>query len=392
MVTVMAISQKESPSFIDLFLTFFWMGLTAFGGLAMFAHVRKQVVDKKGWMDANTFDSGLALCQVIPGAIIMQLATYIGLKLKGLRGAVVCFIAFGLPAFLIMFILSVLYKHAKNISVVELVLSGLRVIIVAIVANAAYTFGKKNFRTVNDLIISVVAACLFLTKLHPALVLLIAGLLGLFISRRELGLSEKSVKSKTFWFFLLALFLTGLSLLILFFLGRGYFTLATIMLRIDLFSFGGGLASMPIMYHELVDLNGWFDAHTFMDGAILGQITPGSIIIAATFFGYMHFGITGSLIATIYVFTPSFLILMGLIPFFDKLRTYSQFNRVLSGILCSFVGLLVIVTYRFTIGVHWNLVNILLALAAFIFLVRKVDAIWIVLSGVIVSILIQWLL
>jgi len=262
---------------------------------------------------------------------------------------------------------------------------------VAIVANAAYLFGKKNFRTVNDWIIAAIAAGLFLTRLHPALVLLFAGLLGFILSSKELRISEKSVKSKTFWFFLLALSLTGISILSLFILSKGYFTLATLMLRIDLFSFGGGLASMPIMYHELVDLYGWFDAHTFMDGAILGQVTPGSIIIAATFFGYMHFGIIGSILATIYVFTPSFLILMGIIPFFDKLRTYPQFNKVINGLLCSFVGLLVIVTYRFTIGIHWNLVNILLALAAFILLVRKVEVIWIVLGGVIVSILIHWL-
>ena len=387
----MLINQKENPSYLNLFRSFFWMGLTAFGGLAMFAQVRKYVVDKRNWMDANTFDSGLALCQVIPGAIIMQLVAFIGLKLKGIRGAVVCFIGFGLPAFLIMFILSVLYKHTKNISGVESVLTGLRVIIVAIVANAAYIFGKKNFRNVNDWIISAVAAGLFLTRLHPALVLLIAALAGLLFSKNEFSVPEKSVKSKTFWFFLLALFVTGISLLILFILTREYFTLATLMLRIDLFSFGGGLASMPIMYHELVDLYGWFDAHTFMDGAILGQVTPGSIIIAATFFGYMHFGILGSVLATIYVFTPSFLILMGIIPFFDKLRTYPQFNKVINGILCSFVGLLVIVTYRFTIGIHWNLVNILLVLAAFILLVRKVDVIWIVLGGVMVSILIHWL-
>ena len=387
----MLINQKENPSYLNLFRSFFWMGLTAFGGLAMFAQVRKYVVDKRNWMDANTFDSGLALCQVIPGAIIMQLVAFIGLKLKGIRGAVVCFIGFGLPAFLIMFILSVLYKHTKNISGVESVLTGLRVIIVAIVANAAYIFGKKNFRNVNDWIISAVAAGLFLTRLHPALVLLIAALAGLLFSKNEFSVPEKSVKSKTFWFFLLALFVTGISLVILFILTREYFTLATLMLRIDLFSFGGGLASMPIMYHELVDLYGWFDAHTFMDGAILGQVTPGSIIIAATFFGYMHFGILGSVLATIYVFTPSFLILMGIIPFFDKLRTYPQFNKVINGILCSFVGLLVIVTYRFTIGIHWNLVNILLVFAAFILLVRKVEVIWIVLGGVMVSILIHWL-
>jgi chromate transporter len=384
-------AEKETPSYFELFLTFFRIGLTAFGGLAMFAYVRKYVVDKKGCMDANTFDSGLALCQVIPGAIIMQLTAFIGLKVKGIRGAIVCFIGFGLPAFLIMLVLSVLYKKSQNITGVDLILISLRVLIVAIVANAAFTFGKRNLQSINDWIISVVAAALFLIKIHPALVLLIAGLMGLLITKKDLTSTGKPVKSRTFRFFLLALALTIFSVLVLFVAARDYFTLSTIMLRIDLFSFGGGLASMPIMYHELVDLHKWFDAHAFMDGAILGQVTPGSIIIAATFFGYMHFGLLGSLLATIYVFTPSFLIFMGIIPFFDKLSKFPQFNKVINGILCSFVGLLVIVTYRFAIDIHWNLVNILFVLTAFVLLLRKVDLIWIISGGVIMSILIHWL-
>jgi chromate transporter len=294
--------KKEKPSYNDLFLSFFWMGLTAFGGPAMSAHIRKHIVDKKKWLDSNTFDSGLALCQVIPGAIVMQLAAYIGLKLKGIRGAVVCFIGFGLPAFLIMFILSVIYKHSKNIAGVELVLNGLRVIIVAIVANAAYVFGKKNFSNANNWVIAVIAAGLFLTKIHPALVLLVAAFLGLVLTKKELNQPEKSVKSNTFKLFLWLLLLVAVCTGILFFMNKKYFTLATIMLRIDLFTFGGGLAAMPIMYHELVNLFGWFSEKTFMDGVILGQVTPGSIIIAATFFGYMHFGILGSLLAISFEF------------------------------------------------------------------------------------------
>jgi chromate transporter len=384
--------QKEDPTYADLFLSFFWIGLTAFGGLAMTAHIRKHVVDKKNWLDANTFDSGLALCQVIPGAIVMQLAAYIGLKIKGIRGALVCFVAFGFPAFLIMFILSVLYKQSKNVSGVEVVLSGLRVIIVAIVANATYIFGKKNFHNTNDWIIAIIAAGLFLTKLHPALVLLFAALLGLVFTKKVLNPDKKQVKTKTFRFFLILLLLVAICSTILFFVNKEYFTLATIMLRIDLFSFGGGLAAMPIMFHELVDLFAWFDKKTFMDGVILGQVTPGSIIIAATFFGYIHFGILGSILATICVFIPSFLILMGIIPFFDKLGSYPQFNKVINGILCSFVGLLAVVTYRFTVDIHWNIFNVLFTLIAFVLLVRKIDVIWVVLGGILVSIIMQYLI
>lgn len=353
----------------------------------MTAHVRKKIVDRKHWLDESTFDSGLALCQVIPGAIIMQLAAYIGLKLRGIPGAIVCFIGFGLPAFLVMLILSVIYKHSKNIEGVELILSGLRVVIVAIVANAAYLFGRKNFKNSYDWIIAAIAAALFLTKLHPALVMIVAGFLGLVLTHKEFAEQTERVRTKTFRFFLWVLLGVVASAGILFFVNKEYFTLATIMLRIDLFSFGGGLASVPIMYNELVDLFGWFDEKTFMDGIILGQVTPGSIIIAATFFGYMHFGLLGSLLATVAVFTPSFLILMGIIPFFDKLRSYPQFDKVINGILCSFVGLLTIVTYRFTIGIHWNIIHILFTVIAFALLIRRVDVIWIVLGAVFLSVL-----
>jgi len=381
---------KENPSLAHLFRTFFWIGLTSFGGLAITAHIRKHVVEKRKWLNASTFDPGMALCQLIPGAIVMQLAAYIGLKLKGIRGAVVCFIGFGLPAFLIMIVLSILYKHSKNIEGVEVILGGLRVVIVAIVANAAYLFGKKNFHHVNDWIIAAVAAGLFLTKLHPALVLIVAALLGVVLTKKELEIPVKIVGVKTGRFFLWLLLLVVACATILFFVNKSYFTLATIMLRIDLFSFGGGLAAMPIMYNELVDLYGWFDEQVFMDGVILGQVTPGSIIISATFFGYMHFGLWGGILATVCVFTPSFLILMGIIPFFDKLRSYPQFNRVINGILCSFVGLLAVVTYRFTLGIHWNLVNIIFTLVAFALLMRKVDVIWVVLGGVLLALIGYW--
>ncbi len=381
--------SKVTPSFIELFRSFFWIGLTAFGGLAMTAHIRKHVVEKKEWLSEHVFDSGLALCQIIPGAIVMQLSAYVGLKLKGVWGSVVSFVGFGLPAFLIMFILSVIYKHSKNIETVEIVLQGLRVIIVAIVANAAYIFGKKNFSNVNDWIIAVAAAVLFIIKLHPALVLIISAILGLILTNKNIATQKEHVRSRTFRFFLFVLLVVLACAGILFLVKRDFFILAITMLRIDLLSFGGGLAAMPIMYHEMVDFFGWFDEKTFMDGMILGQITPGSIIIAATFFGYMHYGVVGSMLSTICVFTPSYLILMGIIPFFDKLKSYPQFNKIINGILCSFVGLLAVITFRFTNGIHWSLVNILITCLAFILLIRKVDVIWVILGGVLLSVIVS---
>jgi chromate transporter len=374
--------QQNRISLFDLFKAFLWIGLTGFGGLAMTAHVRKIIVDKKGWMDGPSFDSGLALCQIIPGAIVMQLAAYIGLKLKGLKGSVVAFVGFGLPSFLIMLALSIFYKQTHNVSAIEVVLTGLRVVIVAIVANAAIQFGQKNLNNGYDWMISAIAAILFILKIHPILVLLTASLLGLAFTKKQSPDHSEPVQSKTFRFFL---FLIGLVILcagILSLVNPVYFSLAMVMLHIDLFSFGGGLAAIPIMYHELVTSLGWFNAKTFTDGVILGQVTPGSIIVAATFFGYMHFGIMGSILATICVFTPSFLILMGITPFFDRLKQLPQFNRIINGVMCSFIGLLAVVTFRFATDVHWNVTNIIVVVVALFLLLRKVNVVWIITGGI----------
>lgn len=379
--------MNPTPSYWQLFLAFFRIGVTAFGGPAMSAHIRKDIVDQRKWMDGRTFDAGLALCQVIPGAIVMQLAAYVGLKLKDVKGAVISFVAFGLPAFIIMLVLTILYARYRNVSEIEAILKSLRVMIIAIMANGAFSFGKRSFRSYRDVIIALIAGSLFLTKLHPALVVILSAFLGLALSEPDHTVYASTGKVARFRFFIALAVILFATLAVFYIFNIDYFNLATIMLRIDLFSFGGGLAAVPIMYHELVDLFQWFDKQTFFDGIILGQVTPGSIIIAATYEGYLHAGLMGSIIATICVFTPSFIILMAIVPFFDKLRKHPFFNKVINGILCSFTGLLVVVTYHFGIEIQWSLTKAIIVAAAFAALIYKVDVIWIILVGILISFL-----
>ena len=176
-------ADEVVPTNSKLFLTFLKLGFTAFGGPAMPVYLRKEIVDRKHWMDGQSFDAGLALSQVIPGATIMQLSTYIGLKLKGIWGALLCFFAFGFPSFLIMLGLSILYKNFHHIDFIETILGTLRIIVVAIIAHATFIFGKKNFSSINDVAIGIIAAILFLLNLHPALVVGISVILGLILTR-----------------------------------------------------------------------------------------------------------------------------------------------------------------------------------------------------------------
>jgi chromate transporter len=159
------------------------------------------------------------------------------------------------------------------------------------------------------------------------------------------------------------------------------YQLAALMLRIDLFAFGGGFASLPLMFHEVVNAMGWLDGKTFMDGIALGQVTPGPIVITATFVGYLVRGFPGALVATAAIFTPSFVVLVGVTPFFDRLKNAKHFSGATRGILASFVGLLCYMTIRFGLAVPWNAVKVVFGIAVVIALARKVNILYVVLIG-----------
>jgi chromate transport protein ChrA len=134
------------PSLPDILLSFLRLGASAFGGPSMVAYIGKMAVEKKRWLGRESFLNGAALCQVIPGATAMQAAAYVGLKTRGVSGAAVSFIGFGLPAFLLMMALSVLYARAHSLPVVVSVFGGLQAIIVAMVANAVVLFGRNALK------------------------------------------------------------------------------------------------------------------------------------------------------------------------------------------------------------------------------------------------------
>ena len=354
----------------------------------MIAYVRKMVVGKRKWLDQDSFQDGVALCQTIPGATVMQMAAYVGLKVRGVRGAIVCYAGFAIPAFILMLALSVAYARSQALPAVISIFSGLQTIIVAIVANATLSFGKTTLRNLKSMLIALFAAGLFGFMVNPVLIIILAALLGILFNDRQTG-ARNYVHScempPTTIQMLFLIFASATSLALLFLLRKDLLDLALLMSKIDLMAFGGGFASVPLMFHEIVEVRSWMDATTFLNGIALGQFTPGPIVITATFVGYLSNGILGALVATTAIFLPSFLILIGIAPWFDKVRAVPWFTRAIGGILCSFVGLLFAVTIRFALNVHWDWPHIALLVAPFTALLLKVDILWVVLVGSAIS-------
>jgi chromate transporter len=378
-----------APSIARLFLAFLKLGATSFGGPSIVVYIRQLAVEKMRWMQETSFFEGVALCQILPGATAMQTAAYVGFYVRGLLGAAAAFIGFGLPSFILMLVFSALYVRSHNIAQVVSAFSGLQVIIVAIIANAVVSFGRTTLKDWKSVAISLTSAVMFRLGISPIVVIVFAMMLGVILHIDATSLSSKiePIFRRSHVGLIFLLVFTGASFILLFIFSRQLFDLAWLMSVINLFSFGGGFACLPLMLHEVVDVRHWLDGPTFLNGIILGQITPGPISISATFVGYLLRGPIGALVATIGTFLPAFLLLIVTAPYFKRLLASSRFVAAAGGTLCSFVGLLITVGMRFSLDVHWDPVRFLFACGSFVALLLGTDVLWVVLAGTAVSIL-----
>lgn len=384
-----AIGDVDAPLRIrSIFLAFLELGCTAFGGPAIIAHIRELVVHRKKWLDDDAFKDGVVLSQAIPGATAMQVAAYVGLKARGGWGAAAAYVGLGLPAFLLMLLLSEFYTASRSITPIVALFGGLQVLVVAIVAQSAFSFSTDIIRSVRCTGLAVASATLLMYGISPFIVIVGSAAAGAVLFR-DIVLDASPAKELRMQQVKRTLLVGGgailAGLVVLYFVNYQLFTLSTLMLRINFFAFGGGLSSLPLMHHEIVS-RGWLDSRAFMDGIALGQVTPGPISITGTFIGYLLFGITGAIVATIATFTPSFLLLLAADPCFEALKSSRTFAMLSKGILSCFVGLLVYVTYRFAHDIPWDGVRALLGVAAFLALLKKVDILLIVLIGAIYSV------
>jgi len=356
----------------------------------MVVHIKEMAVTRHNWLDEERFNDGVALCQSIPGATAMQTAAYVGLRARGIAGALASFLGFGLPAFILMLILSSLYARFHEVPGIISLFNGLQVVVVAIVANATYSFGKSMFRNFRDVTLAITASVLLWIGISPFIVIVGAAFTGVVFLGGQGIIAASTVERETDGYrvaqlsmLFLILFLV---LLLLYLIDVKLLNLSMLMMRIDLFAFGGGFASVPLMLHEIVNVRGWMDSKTFMDGIALGQVTPGPIVITSAFVGYMLYGLSGAIVASAAIFTPSLLMVILVTPVFDRMKASAYFTGATKGILASFVGLLFYVMVKFGLTVHWDIVRIVLAGAALAALLKKVDILYVVFIAAVISV------
>ena len=379
-----------------LFKRFLKLGAVAYGGPAMMGQIKQMVVGEYKWIKESDFLQGMALCQLIPGATMVQMVTYIGYRLRGFWGALLSSIAFVLPAFVVLIILSALYFKMQTLPFIQVLFKVLGTIVIALVLNAGISLGKSILKDWKVVLISVLSFVAFFYKLNILLVFILAATAALLLrpkinQPKAASSSEKpeQEKKKGKDYLLLGL-LAGLILavlLITYVLDPLLTYLCLILSKIGALAFGGGFTTIPLIQYEMVDRLNWLTTKEFLDGILLGQVTPGPILITSTFVGYKVSGLLGALMATIGVFFPSFFILVLLVPYHDRLRGMKTVRIIEQGILGSFIGMLGIVLYNFGKVSFVDIPSVIFAVVAFAALLKKVGLPYILLGGGIVSIL-----
>jgi chromate transporter len=374
----------KKPSLIKIFLHFMKLGCTSFGGAAMVHNIRSLAVEKMELLDAAAFEKGVAFCQIIPGATAMQTAAYCGLKAHGQAGAAMAYVGFGLPAFIIISIFSWLYGH---VPLPMDVFDGVRIGVIAIIFHAAFSLGKSSVTKIEDALFIIIGLDLFILKIHPLFAISIAAMCGFLFSFRKIE-NESALKGDDKavsipWRSLVFLSLLAvIGLLLLRFFKPQAFTLALAMVRVSLLSFGGGFTSVPLMYQEIVEHLNLMPAYDFTYGIALGQITPGPLTIFAAFVGYLTQGFFGAVIAAIFVFLPSFLLVIGFAGAYDKLSRNRRVTPILNAVYLSFVGLIAGSGVRLIIQRPMDWKQALICLGIFGALYRKLSPLLAVLLGI----------
>ena len=349
---------------------FLRLGCTAFGGpAAHIALMRKEVVERRGWLSAEAFLDLLGACNLLPGPSSTQMAMAIGQRRAGWKGLVLGGACFILPAAGLTLALAWAYVRFGFLPQGRALLYGLKPAILAIVFQAIWGLGRTAFRTPGLALLGLLALAASLLGLHPLAILIGAGLaaLGGKMLRqdgREAALAALPALGAA------AVPQAGLAAIFLVFLKLGAVL------------FGSGYVLLAFLQADLVDRWHWLTQAQLLDAVAVGQFTPGPVFTTATFIGYLLAGRTGAVLATLGIFLPSFFLVAGMGPAVARLRRSGLSGGFLDGVNAGALALMAGVTWtlgRAALVDRWTL---LLAGACAILLVRmKLNPTWIILGG-----------
>lgn len=357
-----------------LVLYFLKLGGSGFGGpIALVGYMHRDLIEDRRWFTEQQFQQGLAVGQTMPGPLAAQTAMWLGYLHAGTRGAVAVAAPFILPPFLIVTAVAVLYAEYQGLDWVHAVFLGVGPAVLAIIAIAAYKLARSTNKT-DPMLWAIAVILCAVTAIAGAEIVwlfLAAGAFGAIYyggglpRPRPGGLA--SVSPVGLMAVVKGLAWTGS--------GASLGTLGWFFFKAGAFTFGSGLAIVPFLHAGLVEDHGWLTEQQFVDAVAMGLISPGPVVIMATFAGYLVFGLVGAIVATIFVFLPALLLVVIPGPLIRRHENHPRLQGFVKGATAAAAGAIAgasIVIAGQVIDSGWSILIAAAALAALLQPWRKV--------------------
>ncbi|WP_103255558.1 chromate efflux transporter [Tabrizicola aquatica] len=353
-------------SLSDLTRTFARIGLLSFGGpAAQIALMHRVILDEKGWVKEADYLRALSFCMLLPGPEAMQLATWIGWRLHGVKGGLIAGGLFVLPGALVVLALSLVYAAFGGVPVVAALFTGIQAAVIAIVIEALIRVSRRALKSREAYLIAAAAfVALFFLKLPFPVIILAAGIWGFLrtpASPRDPGAPPppaalaRALRAAAIW---LAIWLLPLAALVAFAPTR-LAEIGIFFSKLAVLTFGGAYAVLAWMAQEVVEVKGWLTLPQMIDGLGLAETTPGPLILVNQFVGYMAahqaggwtLGLAGAAVALWMTFIPSFLFIFSGAPFIDRLTHMPRLSGALAAITAAVVGVIANLSLWFALHV-----------------------------------------
>src|SRR5262244_1891731 len=326
---------RETPARGDmreLVAYFLRLGFLGFGGpVALVRQMERELVADRGWLSKEEMREAIAICQSLPGPLAIQVGIFIAYLRCGFWGAWAGGWAFILPNFLIVAALGALYVHFGGLSWMTAVFYGVSPAVIALILHSCYRLAKLGMDDWLQWVIA--AACLVVTvwlQAEVAILFIISGVVGILYYGSLLRGSKPPPGA------LMALAPLGIGTKAANFdiLGR----LLAFFLKAGSLTFGSGLVIVPFLEKGLVQQTGWLNGREFLVAVAVGMLSPGPVVITATFVGFLVAGFWGSLVSTVGIFLPSFLLILIVAPILVRHRDNPNVQGFVKGAYAAAIG------------------------------------------------------
>lgn len=344
--------EKRSSRLMEILAVSTKLGLTSFGGpVAHLGYFRQEYVQKRKWLDERSYADLIALCQFLPGPASSQVGMAIGMLRGGILGGIMSWIGFTLPSVLLLLLFAYAFVEFQMGGAGWI--HGLKLVAVAVVAQAVLGMGTKLAPDRPRITIAVAAAVMTLlwpTAFGQIGLIVIAAIVGLAIYKRgdvpeidehtNIPIRKRTGVIAWLLFVGLLVMLPVVRQLI----SNGWIAVFDTFYRVGSLVFGGGHVVLPMLEREVVPV-GWVTEEAFLAGYGAAQAVPGPLFTFAGYLGGIMNGWLGALVTTLAIFLPSFLLIIGSLPFWDIVRRRPRVQAALYGVNAAVVGILLAALY-----------------------------------------------